>query len=298
MATKKRQVRSKKVIVVPKEELSSRIATLKMTVRMFYDLQSLRIQSGNRTGNQDAPAVLSEKDKEILAMMSDKTQELEKLFLKEINKLLKGIPVYENFLKDIKGIGPTLAGVIISEIDIARAPTISSLWRWCGLSVVDGKADRLRKGEKASYNPRLKAKLLKVMGDCMIKANSPYRSFYDNYKTRKQNTIVDICMACNGTGKVAPRKKPTDKGPKPGSDCKNCKGTGRNAPWGASDAHRHNAALRVMVKAFLRDLYVQWRTMENLPVTEDYATAKLGMRHGDHAAIPFPALATRSNASG
>ena len=34
-----------------------------------------------------------------------------------------------------------------------------------------------------------------------------------------------------------------------------------------------------MVKRFLVDLYINWRTLEGLPVVEEYAVAKLGMTH-------------------
>lgn len=44
--------------------------------------------------------------------------------------------------------------------------------------------------------------------------------------------------------------------------------------------HRKNMAIRYMVKVFLKDLWVAWRTLEGLPVTPDYAEAKLGLKHG------------------
>lgn len=37
--------------------------------------------------------------------------------------------------------------------------------------------------------------------------------------------------------------------------------------------------MRYMVKMFLRDLYVAWRTLENLPIAETYQEAKLGKHH-------------------
>lgn len=43
--------------------------------------------------------------------------------------------------------------------------------------------------------------------------------------------------------------------------------------------HRHRAAIRYMIKRFLADLYHQWRTLEGLPVQKEYAEAKLGIKH-------------------
>ena len=36
-----------------------------------------------------------------------------------------------------------------------------------------------------------------------------------------------------------------------------------------------------MMKMFLLDLWKVWRALEGLPVTESYAEAKLGIRHGE-----------------
>jgi hypothetical protein len=47
-----------------------------------------------------------------------------------------------------------------------------------------------------------------------------------------------------------------------------------------SNGHQHAMALRFMIKRFLTDLYVEWRTIEGLPVAEEYSAAKLGMTHG------------------
>lgn len=55
---------------------------------------------------------------------------------KSIEKLLKKLPIYTEFLTNIRGIGPAMAGILISEIDIAKAEYPSSLWKLAGLDVV------------------------------------------------------------------------------------------------------------------------------------------------------------------
>jgi len=47
-----------------------------------------------------------------------------------------------------------------------------------------------------------------------------------------------------------------------------------------TDLHRHNMAIRFMIKRFLVDLYKAWRALEGLPVAEEYSAAKLNMPHG------------------
>jgi hypothetical protein len=310
---------------------------LRAAVRFFYDLQKLRIQSGNRGGPQaeHAEAALDDVDKAFLTKTSTGLDLLEKEGLHEIARLLKGVPIYETWLKDQKGIGPTMAGVLLSEINIENCNTASQLWSFCGVGLKDGKIQRRVKGQKANYNPWLKSKVLKVIGDCLLRANSPWRSFYDNYKHRKQNTILEVCVCCNGSGRMkveeekpkghgqpsATSEPPRNQGqPKSSSEpsqngqpreysepsqsghpgvegeprtlgqpnvagepkkertakCFNCNGTGGPAPWGRSDAHRHQASIRFMCKQFLLELWRQWRTIEGLEVRPSYFEQYLG----------------------
>lgn len=185
---------------------------LKNAVRYFYDLQQLRMQSQGRSDKKSkvAEAHLDEDDKDFLKRQSKKLNDIEKDALKEVGRLLKGIPIYEHYLKDTRGIGPTLAGVLISEINIEKCNTVSQLWAWCGLSnerycadchtIVPEKpheenkcpncsgtkhyhkAIKPRRGEKLKYNPWLKSKMLKVMGDCLMRTCSLDENGY--YNTR------------------------------------------------------------------------------------------------------------------
>lgn len=259
---------------------------LKNAVRYFYDLQRLRIQAKGRSSKKAeiAEAHLDEKDKEFLDKQGTKLNNIEKDALKEVQRLLKGIPIYENFLKDVRGIGPTLSGVLISEIHIENCNTASQLWAWCGLSVENGHAVKPKRGEKLRYNPWLKYKLLKVMGDCFIKSKSPYTDFFYNYRTRKENQQVPICMGCNGTGGVTRVKRDEEvevgtKKPRKKAVCPNCEGTGGPAPWGGSPKHRQAAANRYMVKMFLLDLWKEWRKLEGLEVRVPYAEEYLNRIH-------------------
>lgn len=179
---------------------------------------------------------------------------------KMLGNALKTIPVYTDFLQDIKGVGPAMAGVIISEIDISKATYPSSLWKYAGLDVAeDGKGRSRRKehlvdyeytdknGEHAtrkgiSFNPFLKTKLVGVLGSSFLRTgkDNVYSKIYYNYKNRLQNH--------------SEHKEKTD-------------------------AHRHNMSIRYMIKRFLVDLYTAWRTIEGLPVSDEYAIAKLGIVH-------------------
>lgn len=62
--------------------------------------------------------------------------EIEEQHFKDMALLLEELPIYTTFLKDIPGMGPAMAGVIVSEIDIHKATNPSSLWRYVGLDTV------------------------------------------------------------------------------------------------------------------------------------------------------------------
>jgi hypothetical protein len=249
----------------PKREL------LRHTVRFGYDCQKLRIQASNR--NRNDTAKLEKRHSLYLDFTGDALEQVERKTFNEVKRQLKDFKIYTDWLKHQRGCGPMMSAVLISEINIHNTPTISALWSYAGLRVdpETNQAVRRKRGEKANWNPFLKTKVVKVLGESFIKTRSPWREqFYDPYKHRKQNTLVPVCMACKGLGVAY------------GKPCTNCGGTGKNAPWGRSDAHRHAAAIRHMVKKFLREFWVQWRTMENLEVTAPYAVAVLGRQHGDH----------------
>lgn len=217
---------------------------LRQAVRFFYDLQKLRIQSGNRTGTKEVE--LDAEDQKFMDKTCSGLEALERLALREVQRHLDDVPIYEEWLMHQRGCGPTMSGVIVSEIDIARAGTVSALWAYAGLAVSTetGKAVKRTRGVKANWNPFLKTKLVHVLAGCLMRARSPWRVHYDNRKHRTTS-----------------------------------------AGWGVSDGHRHNDATRYMIKMFLADLWRTWRELDGLPVGESYAEAKLGVVHGEHARV-------------
>jgi hypothetical protein len=180
---------------------------------------------------------------------------------KDIGKALKGFPVWTDFMLGVRGVGPAMAGVIISEVDIHKAQYPSSLWMYAGLDVAADGRGRSRKAEhlidaeyttkdgaqdtrkSITFNPFLKTKLVGVLGSSFIKLGGPYREIYDGYKNRLQNR-TDLAEESKG--------------------------------------HIHNMAVRYMIKMFLMDLHREWRKLEGLEASVPYHVAKLGLRN--HAA--------------
>lgn len=284
---------------------------IRTSVRTLYDMQKLRIQNGNRIcasfrhklgldssqaeeENEKANDLLNDlraeykritdgvkritkhfkSDSQLittrgeLALLESYEHQLEaeRIHEKAILDELERTPIWTQYLKGIRGIGPLMAAVIISEVDIEKAVTVSKLYKYSGLDVVlveneagemvgEGRSRKRhhlmpksytnRNGDIVetvgiSFNPFLKTKLVGVMGGCFIKSKNSYSDIYYNYKFRLENMPIH-----------------KDK----------------------TKAHRHNMAMRYMVKQFLFDLYKAWRELEELPVRDSYAEGKLGIIH-------------------
>lgn len=140
---------------------------LRSAVRYMYDLQKLRIQFGNRAKSEKAE--LEDADQEFLKEQQRMLAELEKHALREVKRLLKPWPIWA-WLEAQHGIAETMGGVLVSSFDIERAGTVSKMWAFAGLAVVNGHADRLVKGQKARFDPWLKSKMISVMGGNLMKA--------------------------------------------------------------------------------------------------------------------------------
>lgn len=131
----------------------SRLA-LKRKVRMMYDLQRLRMQAGGRTlkrptkpdSEERVEIFLHEVDLAILETRTTELRKVEKSALRDVEDHLKTLSFYNDVLSDkirYRGIGPTMAGVIMSEFDIRRADTVSKMWSFSGL--ISKPAFRCRK---------------------------------------------------------------------------------------------------------------------------------------------------------
>lgn len=60
----------------------------------------------------------------------------EQQMFRQLNKILLKNQLYSEYLQHVDGIGPAMAGVILSEIDLTRATYPSSLWMVAGLDTV------------------------------------------------------------------------------------------------------------------------------------------------------------------
>lgn len=215
------------------------------------------------------------------AILVDQYVGIEKQEAKQFRQLefqLEQIAIYREYLSNVVGIGPAMAGVLIASLDPYKARHVSSFWKYTGLDVATDGAGRSRRQEhliereyinkdgktamrmSVTYNPWLKTKLVGVLASSFLRSGSSWRSCFDDYKNRINSDPARIKITVGEWKKLN----------KDGGDMRGYWTPGRIK----------NAASRYMVKMFLADFWVRWRKLEGLPVTEPYAVAKLG--HSPH----------------
>ena len=275
---------------------------LRMYLRAREDFQAMRKRMDNRLGRKKDGTIQNLHESRSFAVedvanfdyLAKESARYEKETAKMLKQILKKFPIYNEWLSTIKGIGEIHAAAILSEFDIEIATTVSKMTQYAGLNpgMVQGKkriaksdykkkigeivseikngnkveyivktdtlvrGDRPMEGFVLPYNKNLKTRLMGIVADSFIKAQNSYAiEFYYPYKARlerEENLIQNEGKPRRDDGK----------------------------PWKeVSKGHRDFAAKRYMIKMFLIDLYVAWRTIEGLPVREPYAVEYLGKVH-------------------
>lgn len=126
---------------------------------------------------------------QVLTRYLDLFQGIEKMLDEDIAAQCDGVAIVEELIQ-LKGISHILAAKLASMIEPGRAPTVSSLWRFAGFGVVDGKRERSVKGERRHYNVRLKTACY-LIATSFLRCNSPYRAEYDRAKAKYQERHPD-----------------------------------------------------------------------------------------------------------
>ncbi len=250
--------------------------SIKILARAYYDYQSERIRIEGQMGIKKSGELkkgVPVRDEALLLFLHKRHSDLKGILNtleKQLKKEVKHHPVWKLYLKEVTGCGETMAAVILTQFDINKAETVSKMWQFSGMNpgMVYGKkkdddgnivvTDHLVRGDHKThgylcpYNAFLKTKLLGVLGSSFLKSKSSFAKFYYDEKLRLENSEVVTREVSKG-------------------------GKEKMIPWNETKLnHRHLAAMRKMVKEFLKDLYDNWRTIAGLPVREPYAVEYLG----------------------
>lgn len=233
---------------------------------IYYDVQDVRIRTASRL--RIFPLKAETTYPQTLLKMEQSVKHI-------LEADLKSVPIYE-WMSKIKGIGPCLGGSLIGVImvkfvkvetldgvsdiqkqfalktkngfnvpeirGIGKFPTVSSLWKFCGLDVVDGHAPKKRRNETITWSPKMRTTCWKI-GESFVKQKSSYyRKRYEEFR-KDEDGKVFICKICK---KNHPKASQCIKG------------------------HRYARAKRKTVKLFIAHLFDRWYRMEGLTPPEPY----------------------------
>lgn len=227
-------------------KLKKDIADIRFLVENYYDIQDNRLRAEGRSRSwRQIYSIAKSEEKVYNENISEKFRDIEKWIYKELQTKVKQHDLWKWWLKNVKGVGPALAGGYFAWIgDISRFKTISALNAYCGLHCDDeGKAVRRAKGQQSNWNSRLKSHAWKT-AKSFVKTKGKYRAYYDKVK------------------KAYKKKYPKEV--KEGNRTLYTKG------------HIDNMAMRKTVKLFLSHLWLKWRELEKLDTQSPYPLAKLG----------------------
>jgi len=92
-------------------------------IRQFYQVQEHRIAFAGQL------RALAKEDEhsELLEGYYERMHSIEKDINKELSKSVKGEPIWNDYLKDVKGIGAILSSGLINLIDIKKAKKTNSI---------------------------------------------------------------------------------------------------------------------------------------------------------------------------
>ncbi|MFA6493336.1 MAG: transposase [Patescibacteria group bacterium] len=121
--------------------------------------------------------------------------------LSAISKELPNVPIWAQYLKNLNGVGPSIAARLIGEIrDIKRFPKLGGFRSECGLRVVDGKAAKFRRGKeengkRVTFNPALRQALF-LFSDQIVRGgeknlyNASYKKWKEHYTARDGDNLT------------------------------------------------------------------------------------------------------------
>lgn len=180
---------------------------LQITLARFQKLREAVQQIENLTDNKEITKITraiskiltQEEEQKISNPLYHEALLVEKQIFKQIKEILPHIPIYQKFLKDLKGAGPRIAAGIIAEIgDIRRFPSPASLCKYAGWGFVLGKEGnweiqkKKRKPFETTEDPSastpgnlfLKTSIYLLI-ESFIKHKTPYwKNLYEGYKKR------------------------------------------------------------------------------------------------------------------
>jgi hypothetical protein len=183
--------------------------TLNTLAAQFSDIEQMRIATASRLriltlDEADEDGVmrgwaLPENHPSVIALryQFEAFEIQEKTMEKALAKQLKTHPLHP-WIKSQIGLGDKqlarLLGVIRDPYwnELHQRPrTVSELWAYSGLHVIDGQGAKRRKGQQSNWSAEAKSRIYLIAVSCIKQCKSPYRAVYDDRRAHTANTHPD-----------------------------------------------------------------------------------------------------------
>jgi hypothetical protein len=243
----------------------------------------------------------------------------EQAHFRQLGNVLESVPIYSGWLEKQRGVGPAMAGALISTLDPHKARHVSSFWKYAGMDVVIsectfcegagsitehgheatcincGGSGLLSKGRSKKEAHLVEREYINKKGEKSTRRGITYEpwlktklyvlasSFLRADRKDDPNTWAKIYRNYKNRLECDPKRvKCTVEQWKKWNE----KGLPVDHLW--PPGRRDNAAKRYMIKLFLADLWLEWRKLEGLEVgvsfeghnVDTYHAAVLGHVHG------------------
>lgn len=250
----------------PEIPVENPLVELRRVASMHRDLKRtetrFRSSISDRTNRTTGEIIPCTKSPEVILDVTtacDRMRKESESLVRKMGKLLQGMPIYDEFLSKVPGLGAVTAAYLVTMIRIERANTVSQLIRYCGFGTdtATGKSER-----------RSGAPIYKPDG---TKSEGATGTFNQDLKIA---LVVCFKMMRQSCGK----DRATNRYLKRWDDAKHTSQCQRGTT-GKSDGFADDKGRRKATDLFLWDLYVMWRTLAGLPIRPDKYSAIRGRYH-------------------
>ncbi len=250
---------------------------IRTILRTIDDFQATRERTANRlkkkadgTSHKDAkenaPDVTVDSIFDTVDLYNS-AKKIEDDLTKQLEAIVTKTPEWKLYFKNVCGIGPKMAAILIAEIDPYKAETVSKIWQYAGLngSEVFGKKKQ-KDGTIITTTDR-------VRGDRPTAGYVlPYNKYLKMCVLGKMSTQLMMGEARGKEKGRIPVYTAIYEGAKHYYET--------NPKWAKeSKGHIHRAAIRKMMKQFLADYYAFLRPLYGLETRVPYAEEKMGIKH-------------------
>ena len=228
-------------------------------VDSYYQMQDDRIRAAGQVRSMD------KEPHDVLTWLGEQSSVLENQVKGALDVYSLGHPIGQR-IRSVDGVGPVIAAGLLAHIDITKANTAGSIWRYAGLD----PTSEWKKGTKRPHNASLKTLCWKL-GESFVKVSGKETAVYGHlYKDRKADELIR-----NENGEFADQAAAKLEKFNIGktTDAYKAYSVGKLPP-----AHIHARAKRYAVKMFLSHLHEAWYEHHyNKPAPVPYVFA-----HADH----------------